>query len=346
MLVINHDERTSGGYSWTTGVPSSTITAMNSALHAIGSFRRLVLVAAFLCVWIGSAVAEEPTLYVLWDTVSPDGRYGMAWSTTGKATLDELPPPNETANNPVANYVIEVASRKIVVQLPEGHFWRLYGAGQPNHFSLKTVWSENSRSMLAIYDSRWSTDMVFLVDVSVPRAVSIENQMEASFTRTLKSTRGSEYTKYKDNLATRFGFPWFVAPGQFYVSANASVPKQENPDFNFGLYFQFETGGTNVTLLKSEPSSYAESADRSLNRAYRRLRGLLSADGQKSLVEEERAWLVGRDKIKNQEQKEAYVEARTQELQTRVENVVAARETSEVPDIIQKRDQRASGTAE
>ena len=224
---------------------------MNAALYSIGSFRRLVLTVAFLCVGIASAVAKESPLYVLWDTVSPDGKYAIAWSTTGEATFDNLPPPDET-DMPVTNYVIEVASRKVVLQLSDAHYWDLYSKGRPIHFSLETVWSENSRSMLAIYDSRWSTDAVFLVDVSVPRAVRIENQLETSFKQKLNSTRGREYTKYKDRLEIMFGLPWFVAPGLFYVSADAFILKQEHPDFNIGLYFQIENGGT-ITSLSLSP---------------------------------------------------------------------------------------------
>jgi hypothetical protein len=61
---------------------------MNAPLYSIGSFRRLALIADFACVGIVSAAAEESILYVLWDTVSPDGKYAIAWSTTGEATLD------------------------------------------------------------------------------------------------------------------------------------------------------------------------------------------------------------------------------------------------------------------
>jgi hypothetical protein len=55
----------------------------------------------------------------------------------------------------------------------------------------------------------------------------------------------------------------------------------------------------------------------------------LSAADQKSLVEEERAWLIKRDAIKSDPQKEALIAARTQELQTRVENILEAREKGE-----------------
>jgi len=110
------------------------------------------------------------------------------------------------------------------------------------------------------------------------------------------------------------------------VTANASIPKQETPNFDFGLYFQIEHGGTSVSLVKFEPSSGEESADRSLNRTYRKLHGLLSAADQKSLVEKERAWLIKRDAIKFEQQKEAFIVARTQELRARFENIVEARE--------------------
>jgi hypothetical protein len=299
---------------------------MNLALSSNGSLLRFIFSCAFQCVWIAGALAAEQKLYVFWDTVSPDGRYAMAWSTTGEATIDQLPSPYENDKNPVANYVIEVATRKIVVLLPDYHYWHLYGGSYPNHYSLDTVWSGDSRLMLATYDSRWSTDAVFLVDVSVPQAVNIEDQLKASITRTFKSTRGNEYTKYEENLVTTIGAPWFVAAGQFYVAVNASIPKKENPDFNLGLYFQIENGGTSVNLIKSEPGSFEESPDRSLNRNYRKLRALLSADEQKSLVEEERAWLARRDAIKSERDKKAFVEARAQALQTLLVKAVEARE--------------------
>jgi|SRR5271165_4384941 len=294
---------------------------MSVTLYLTVLFRRLALAATILYAGLSSAAAEDPKLYVIWDTVSPDGKYAMAWSTTEE--LDQLSPGDVL----VANYLIEIASHNIVLKLPESHYFRLYGALRLNsNFSLETVWSENSRLMLAIYNSRWSTDEVFLIDVAMPRAVRIENRLEASFQQTLKSASGSEYTKYKDSLEITFSSPWFVAPGRFYVTANASIPKQENPNFDFGLYFGTKNGGKTVNLVKFEPSSGEESVDRFLNRTYRELHGLLSAADQESLVEEERAWLIKRDATTSEQQREAFISARTQELQNRVENIIEEKE--------------------
>jgi uncharacterized protein YecT (DUF1311 family) len=59
-----------------------------------------------------------------------------------------------------------------------------------------------------------------------------------------------------------------------------------------------------------------------LNREYRKLHGLLSADEQKALVEEERAWLVKRDAIKSEKEKQTFVNDRGNELQLRVATIV------------------------
>ena len=108
------------------------------------------------------------------------------------------------------------------------------------------------------------------------------------------------------------------------MTANASIPEKRNLDF--GLCLRIENGGTSVTLVKSEPPSGEESADRFLCRAYLKLHGLLSPADQKSLVEEERAWLTKRDAIKSEHRKEAFTVSRTEELQARTQNILRAKE--------------------
>ena len=57
--------------------------------------------------------------YILWRTISPDGRYAMAWSTRG--SLEDLPSPVDDNRNLVSNEVVDVTSRRPVIKLPEGH---------------------------------------------------------------------------------------------------------------------------------------------------------------------------------------------------------------------------------
>jgi hypothetical protein len=81
------------------------------------------LATAFLGLSVLSDFAAESEMHVLWNTISPDGKYAIAWSTSGSVALDDLPLPDETNDNPVSNHVIEVVSGKIVVTLPGGHYW-------------------------------------------------------------------------------------------------------------------------------------------------------------------------------------------------------------------------------
>jgi hypothetical protein len=106
---------------------SITIAVMNSLLATSGFLLRLAFFVTFLCGGIPSIVAEESQLYVFWDTVSPDGKYALAWSTTGKSTIEDLPSPYDVDADRITNYVIELGSRKILVKLLDAHYWRLYG---------------------------------------------------------------------------------------------------------------------------------------------------------------------------------------------------------------------------
>jgi hypothetical protein len=47
------------------------------------------LATAFLGLSVLSGFAAESELHVLWNTTSPDGKYAMAWSTTGSVALDD-----------------------------------------------------------------------------------------------------------------------------------------------------------------------------------------------------------------------------------------------------------------
>ena len=121
---------------------------------------------------------------------------------------------------------------------------------------------------------------------------------------------------HKDYDGSYLVNPWFVAADRFLSVGDAG--KRE-----YDFYFEFAKAGQTLKLAKAVPTGAdSESSDRYLNRAYRKLRGLLSADEQKVLVEEERAWLVKRDAIKSAKQKEAFMTERGNELQGRADKIV------------------------
>lgn len=108
-------------------------------------------------------------------------------------------------------------------------------------------------------------------DVSVPRAVSIAEQMKAAFGAMLKSVHGPEYTKQKDRYELSFTSPWFVARDRFFVSAGAEIPHGDDPQYDYCLYFKTGNGETTAKLVKAELSlSGWEELDRLLWELLRR----------------------------------------------------------------------------
>lgn len=63
--------------------------------------------------------AQAEKLHTLWDTVSPDGRYAVAWSTTSPGAEPEP----DADNNPVSNSLIEIATSGVVASLADLHYW-------------------------------------------------------------------------------------------------------------------------------------------------------------------------------------------------------------------------------
>jgi len=239
---------------------------------------------------ISSALAEGSKLRVFWETVSPNGKYALAWSATD----------NQWWEGSVSNYLIEIATSKAVLQLFDLHHW----LGDDNHHANKgltfeTVWSDDSRQLLVLYQygahAEVFTDTALLIDVSVPQVANVTQQMKTAFSKTIAAEYGNKYTRMQDSILLRFGYPWFISHDRFFVSAGAGVQHNDDPvhEYGYDFYFQIRNAGRTVMLVKVDPQksetvkfpkSWAlepwdepgEPLDRGLNRIYRLLLGLLS----------------------------------------------------------------------
>ncbi len=79
--------------------------------------------------WIGIALllvglthwsnAAETKLFIFWDTVSPDGRYALGWSTTGTMDPEEI----DREESDIKNGLVDVASKKMLIVLPGASYW-------------------------------------------------------------------------------------------------------------------------------------------------------------------------------------------------------------------------------
>ena len=248
--------------------------------------------------------AQAEKLHILWDTVSPDGRYAIAWSTTNPGAEPEP----DAENNPVSNSLIEIATSGVVASLPDLHYWDFKDV-HLDHYWLDTVWSEDSRYILVLFNQHYThhstTEKVFLVDVISRQAVDVSDRIGKAISVNVTGHYDGSY----------FEYPWFLGNERFSLVGDAA-------DRTFAFYFQFNQSGKSLKLIRAVPSERKESSDRSLNRAYRKLHGLLAPAEQKELADEERAWLVKRDAIKSQTEKDDFIQARREELQRRAYKMI------------------------
>jgi hypothetical protein len=258
--------------------------------------------------------ADETKLFIFWETVSPDGKYALGWSTNGLPDADSI----VNGVTEIKNGVVDVTSRKMLLILPDVDYWQLPDGTHPNHYSMATVWSDDSASLLAIYDSRYGTDEVYFVDVKTIRVKGLITDLKSAFYQAVRDKAASYYRKYGKEYSIAFLNPWFTGHDRFEVSGSTFVSKFDDSSVSFALTLQFTPAGK-LSSIKSEKlgDDLGESDDRELNRAYRSLIGLLTSDERKALVEEERAWIVQRDTAKSVQAKKDLVATRIEALDTR-----------------------------
>jgi len=276
-----------------------------------------------------STQAEEQRRFVFWDTVSPNGKYALAWTKTGSVALDDMPSPYSDDHS-VQNWLIELDSRKLALLLPDARYWHLEGY-RPNHFSMDTVWSNDSSSLLVVVESKWATEQFIIVDTISLRARGLAESMRKAFIQLLRRDGGALFKKRAEQYNFTFSAPWFVGRNRFDVNANASIPKATEGEFNY--YLTFDCNSNQVTLEKSSVSGpdASESSDRELNQVYRSLIGLLKPAERQALVEEERTWIAERDSAKRSQAKEKLVRARIEELTKRRDDRVDELSAAEQP---------------
>ena len=297
----------------------------------------IVGIALFLFALLPRAKADESKLFIFWNTVSPDGKYALGWSTSGSLDADDLVDEMDKNDSQLKNGLVDVASRKMLLVFPGAKYWDLPpDGGHPNHYSMSTVWSDDSASLLAIYDSRYATEDVYLLDVKTMRVKELIDDIQNAFYQAVRDKAASYYRKYKKEYSIEFADPWFVGHDRFEVSGATFVSKFDDNSVAVAFTFQFTPGGKLSTTESEKIDAYAEeSDDRQLNRAYRSLIGLLTSDERKALVEEERAWIAQRDAAKSVKAKNELVAARIEALNNRRDAKIDALQTADAEKVAQ-----------
>ena len=169
---------------------------------------KIASIALFLLAPLDWAKAAESQVFIFWDTVSPDGKYALGWSTSGSLDADDLAGDTNSDDSELKNGLVDVAARKMLLVLSGVHYWVLPPDGtHPNHYSMSTVWSDDSASLLAIYDWRYGTDQVYLVDVKTMRVKKVTMISRTPFTKLCGIKRLRITANIKRNTRSNFPIP-------------------------------------------------------------------------------------------------------------------------------------------
>jgi hypothetical protein len=164
-------------------------------------------------------------VFVFWETVSPDGKYALGWSTSGSLDPEDLSDDMYKGTN-IKNGLVDVASRKMLLVLPHAEYWDLPPNGMhPNHYSMSTVWSDDSASLLAIYDSRYGSDQVYLLDVKMMRVTELIDDLHSAFYQAVRDKAASYYRKYGKEYSIGFLNPWFIGHDRLEITGSTFVSK-------------------------------------------------------------------------------------------------------------------------
>jgi hypothetical protein len=285
----------------------------------------LVAPLAGVCT-VNPAQAADENVFILWDTVSPNGKYALAWTKAGSVNPDDMPYPDDPQGG-VKDWLLEVASRKPAVLLPDAAYWRLPD-DSPNHYSLETVWSDDSSRLLVLLDSRYSTNQVLLVDPREGRVHDFVKSMQRGFYQVLRHNGGAAHGENVDSYYMTFSYPWFTGRDTIEVIGDATIHLKSADFDDFEYHLTFGIGSDSFSLQKAAALTdvAGDSSDRQLNRVYRTLIGLLSPSEREALIQEERTWIAKRDATNGSEAKEDLVKARIEELTKRQDDRVSTLE--------------------
>jgi hypothetical protein len=288
----------------------------------------LALLSAAFCT-VNLAAAADENVFIFWDTVSPNGKYALAWTKAGSVNPDDMPYPDDPEGG-VKDWLLELASRKPTVRLPDAAYWR-FGDYRPNHYSLETVWSEDSSRLLVLLDSRYSTDQVLLVDPREGRVHDFAKSMQRGLYQVLRRSGGTGHGETVNDYYMTFSNPRFTGRDMVQVYGDATIHLKSSDFQDFEYYLTFGIGPDSFSLQKAAALTdvFEESSDRQLNRVYRTLIGLLSPSEREALIQEERTWIAKRDATNGSQAKEDLTKARVEELSKRKDDRINTLENEE-----------------
>jgi hypothetical protein len=260
------------------------------------------------------------------ETISPDGAYALAWGPltdppANPAELSEVPYEDEAFDeaqpDSVANYLIDVATRKIVAAIPGFEYFR-GPKWRKNRADLEIGWAPDAQNALAIYDGRWSSEAVVWIEPRAHKIVDVQKQLEEAFRKVLRKKE----PKLAAEVSIYFNSAVIPRAGVLILNASGTIPKQDDTAA-YRLKFKITGAGDtvqfhlqNARVIKEAYTVPGDDPEGELNKVYGQLRAKLPEARRAALRDEEMKWLKRREEITDDDCKTSFTNHRIVELRT------------------------------
>jgi len=290
-----------------------------------------------LCLLVGlvrctiPASAEAGHFKRFSETISPDGKYVLAWGE--KSQEGKLSQWTEAGKegvkfdveNPIENYLVNLQTGRIVSVIPELDYFSGEEGGK-NHADLHVAWAPDSSGVLVIYDGRYDNDSVSWVRTPGGAVTKLRRGIDTILRRLARAKYGKQEESKRGGVVIR-GVA-FVEPNVVSLDAVLSgfLSKFEQvDDLPFRLKLKLHAKEAQaVELLASralpqgESDGGSESLEDSLNTGYRKYRATLSPAAKEVLKQQQLQWLKQREAVQEYH-RDDFTRQRIGEFEARME---------------------------
>jgi hypothetical protein len=288
-------------------------------------FTLCALFSGLLC-----AADDTPGFRRFANTISPDGAYVLAWGWGGgerPQKLKEWPSGRDTAEEQMANFLVDAAGGKVLAEIPEhDHF--VTSAGRWKQFGgLAANWSEDSQRALAIYGGRWSDDSILWIDPKKRTFTEVLGPLETATREFL--TKKEKINDLDDEDGVTFNRPALLPGGVLVmdVCAKPKVNQPESYDYRLKFMVKFDgkkpactlVGGRKIPQPPEDARPEEVQAEEELNKAYQELRAKSKDAERAALRDRQLQWLKQREALAESE-RSFFTRMRAAWLRARAEN--------------------------
>lgn len=269
-------------------------------------------------------------------TISPDGRYVLAWGDSDGdelKTLTEIPADKDTFSvdgDEMVNYLVDTATGHPVAVIPEFHYFA-GSEGRQNHRGLSSAWSADSKSGIAIYEGRYAYEAIVWMEPDARRFTPIGPLLEKALRRQIDKKHPKKIAELASSLS--FTAPVIIGADTLVVSGwGTSAANKDEPLVDVGYRMQFKIsrskGKITATLEAAvdwdpdgdpRPENVADDQlEPELNKTYASLRSKLDEPAREALKKEQLQWLKNREGIAEEDMRKEFTRMKIHELKIRV----------------------------